>query len=209
MTLAEPTGLWRLLGEKVHIGAPRIKSGSANPAPKLATVVAGMCAGADCIDVIDVVRSGGMKALFDGVYEPSTIGMLLWEFTFRHARQLESVLSAAAMCLLRQAGPEVPVLAAGSCRFGCAAVVFDAGDIVHGESYCQDRNISSAKATVFFTEGGLAMPTNHAEQPWALSNRTLCGVSQFVQGSPAHPGVSSAVQMLHPGRVSSCSGKQC
>ena len=35
--------------------------------------------------------------------------------------------------LLRQAGPEVPVLAAGSCRFGCAAVGFDAGDIVHGE----------------------------------------------------------------------------
>src|SRR5258705_12206054 len=35
--------------------------------------------------------------------------------------------------LLRQAGPEVPVLAAGSCRFGCAAVGFDAGDIVYGE----------------------------------------------------------------------------
>jgi hypothetical protein len=55
MTLAEPTGLRRLLGEKVNIGAPRIKSGSANPA----TVVAGMCAGADCIDDIDVVRGGG------------------------------------------------------------------------------------------------------------------------------------------------------
>jgi len=33
--------------------APRIKSGRRNPAPKLATVVAGMCAGADCIDDID------------------------------------------------------------------------------------------------------------------------------------------------------------
>jgi hypothetical protein len=58
MTLAEQTGLRRLLGEKVRISAPRIKSGSANPAPKLATVVAGMVAGADCIDDIDVVRSG-------------------------------------------------------------------------------------------------------------------------------------------------------
>ena len=28
------------------------------------------------------------------------------------------------------------------------------------------------------------MRTNHDEQPWALSNRNLCGVSQFVQGSP-------------------------
>jgi hypothetical protein len=92
MTLAEQTGLSRLLGEKVRITAPRIKSGSANPAPKLATVVAGMCAGADCIDDVDVLRSGGMATLFDGVYAPSTVGTLLREFTFGHARQLESVL---------------------------------------------------------------------------------------------------------------------
>jgi hypothetical protein len=92
MTLAEQAGLARLLDEKVRISASRIKSGSANPAPKLATLIAGMCAGADCIDDIDVVRSGGMKALFDGVYAPSTVGTLLREFTFGHARQLESVL---------------------------------------------------------------------------------------------------------------------
>jgi hypothetical protein len=92
MTLAEQTGLTRLLSEKVRISAPRIKSGSANTAPKLATVVAGMCAGADCIDDVDVLRSGGMKTLFDGVYAPSTVGTLLREFTFGHARQLESVL---------------------------------------------------------------------------------------------------------------------
>jgi hypothetical protein len=92
ITLAEQTGLSRLLADKVRIKAPRIKSGAANPAPKLATMVAGMCAGADCIDDIDVVRSGGMKTLFDAVYAPSTVGTLLREFTFRHARQLESVL---------------------------------------------------------------------------------------------------------------------
>jgi len=92
MTLAQQTGLGRLLDEKVRITAPRIKSGAANPAPKLATVVAGMCAGADCIDDIDVLRSGGMKTLFDGVYAPSTVGTLLREFSFGHARQLESVL---------------------------------------------------------------------------------------------------------------------
>jgi hypothetical protein len=90
--LAEQTGLGRLLGEKVHIAEPKIKSGAANPAPKLATLIAGMCAGADCIDDVDAVRSGGMKTLFGGVYAPSTIGTLLREFTFGHARQLESVL---------------------------------------------------------------------------------------------------------------------
>ncbi|HEV7360273.1 MAG TPA: IS1380 family transposase [Mycobacterium sp.] len=92
MTLANQTALPELLTDKVHIAEPRIKSGSANPAPKLATLIAAMCAGADCIDDIDIVRSGGMKALFDGVYAPSTIGTLLREFTFGHARQLESVL---------------------------------------------------------------------------------------------------------------------
>ena len=92
MALAQQTGLVRLLDEKVRITAPRIKSGAANPAPKLATLIAGMVAGADCIDDIDVIRSGGMKTLFDGVYAPSTVGTLLREFTFGHARQLESVL---------------------------------------------------------------------------------------------------------------------
>jgi len=92
MTLAEQTGLVKLLGEKVHIAEPKIKSGSANPAPKLTTLIAGMCAGADSIDDVDVVRSGGMKTLFGGVYAPSTIGTLLREFSFGHARQLESVL---------------------------------------------------------------------------------------------------------------------
>ena len=93
MTLAEQTGLIELLDSRIHIAEPRIASGSANPAPKLATVIAGMCAGADSIDDLQVVRSGGMKTLFDGVYAPSTIGTLLREFTFGHARQLDAVLS--------------------------------------------------------------------------------------------------------------------
>ena len=33
-----------------------------------------------------------MRTLFNGVYAPSTVGMLLREFTFGYARQLESVL---------------------------------------------------------------------------------------------------------------------
>jgi len=93
MTLAERTGLSDLLAQKVRIASPRIKSGAANPAPKLATLIAAMCAGADCIDDVDVLRSGGMTTLFGGVYAPSTIGTLLREFTFGHARQLESVLA--------------------------------------------------------------------------------------------------------------------
>ena len=100
MTLAEQAGLSKLLANTIHIAAPRIKSGSANPAPKLATLIASMCAGADYIDDVDLVRAGGMKALFERVYAPSTVGTLLREFTFGHARQLDSVLTAhlAGLC---------------------------------------------------------------------------------------------------------------
>lgn len=67
--------------------------GRANLAPKLATIIAGMCAGADCIDDIEVLRAGGHKTLFTGVYAPATVGQTLREFTFGHARQLDSVLT--------------------------------------------------------------------------------------------------------------------
>ena len=100
MTLAEQTDLAELLAEKVRIVESKVKSGAANPAPKLATLIAGMCAGADSIDDVDVVRSGGMKTLFGGVDAPSTIGTLLREFSFGHARQLEAVLGThlGALC---------------------------------------------------------------------------------------------------------------
>ena len=56
MTLAAQTALPQLLRDKVVIAEPRIKSGAANPAPKLATLIAGMCAGADYIDEREVRR---------------------------------------------------------------------------------------------------------------------------------------------------------
>ncbi|WP_446221250.1 IS1380 family transposase [Nocardia sp. IBHARD005] len=99
MALAEQTGLTSMLADKVAIASPRIKSGSANPAPKLVTLIAGMCAGADSIDDIDLLRSGGGKNLFGGVYAPSTVGTLLREFTFGHGKQLESVLGTHLVAL--------------------------------------------------------------------------------------------------------------
>jgi len=39
-----------------------------------------------------MLRAGGMRILFDGICAPSTLGTLLREFSFGHARQLQSVL---------------------------------------------------------------------------------------------------------------------
>jgi len=103
MALAEQAGLTRLLDNNIHITSTRVKSGAANPAPKLATLIAGMCAGADYIDDVDLVRAGGMKTLFGPVYAPSTVGTLLREFTFGHARQLDSVLAEHLAGLCEQA----------------------------------------------------------------------------------------------------------
>jgi Transposase DDE domain group 1 len=113
MALAAQTGLPGLLADKICIANPRIKSGSASPGPKLATLIAGMCAGADSIDDVDLVRCGGMKTLFDAVYAPSTIGTLLREFSFGHARQLESVLRAhlGALCARVELLPDAGVRA--------------------------------------------------------------------------------------------------
>jgi hypothetical protein len=65
-----------------------------NPAGKLTSIIAGMACGADCIDDLDAVRSGGMKRLFGGVYAATTLGQFLRELTHGHTMQLGSVLRA-------------------------------------------------------------------------------------------------------------------
>jgi hypothetical protein len=92
MELAEQAGLSRLLGEHVRFTSERVKSGAANPTPKLTSIIAGMAAGADSIDDLDVIRAGGMKKLFGGVYACATLGIFLREFTHGHVRQLSAVL---------------------------------------------------------------------------------------------------------------------
>jgi len=56
-------------------------------------LVAGMVAGADSIDDMDLLRHGAMRKLFTGVRAPSTLGTFLRAFTFGHVRQLDAVAS--------------------------------------------------------------------------------------------------------------------
>ena len=105
--LAERAGLSRLLDEHVHFADERVRSGAANATPKLLSIIAGMAAGADSIDDLDVIRSGGMKTLFDGVYACATLGILLREFTHGHVRQLTAVLRRHLVAL----AVHTPVLA--------------------------------------------------------------------------------------------------
>ena len=94
MTLAEQAGLSELVAERVELGETRVVSAGVNPAGKLSSIIAGMAAGADSIDDLQVIRSGGMTRLFEQVYAPATLGQFLREFTHGHCRQLASVARA-------------------------------------------------------------------------------------------------------------------
>ena len=69
---------------------------------KLTCVLAGMLAGADSIDDLDVLRHGAMGKLFGGVRAPSTLGTFLRSFRFGHVRQLDAVASRTVCRLAEQ-----------------------------------------------------------------------------------------------------------
>jgi hypothetical protein len=94
MGLAERAGLSELVANRVVIKQTRVKSAAVNPAGKITSIIAGMAAGAECIDDLDVIRAGGMPRLFGEVYACSTLGQLLREFTHGHALQLASAARA-------------------------------------------------------------------------------------------------------------------
>ena len=104
MELAEQTGLSDLMDEHVVFRSERIRSGAANPTPKLTSVIAGLLTGADSIDDLNMIRAGGMKRLFGEVYAPATLGILLREFTHGHTRQLSTVLRGYLLALTRRTG---------------------------------------------------------------------------------------------------------
>jgi hypothetical protein len=102
MRLAERVDLAGLVAQRVR---PDLSTGS-NPGGKAAAIVAGMAAGADSIEDLDVLRHGGMGGLFASVYAPSTLGSFLRFFSWGHALQLE----AAARDLLAGLAARTPLL---------------------------------------------------------------------------------------------------
>ena len=113
MRLAQAADLQGLADE--HLSVPTDKG--ANAGSKVASLVAGMVAGADSIDDMAMLRHGGMKKLFTRIYAPSTLGSFLRKFTFGHVRQLDAVasrfLTALAGLSWLLGNPEQPPPSAG------------------------------------------------------------------------------------------------
>ena len=100
MALADRAGLRELADE--HLSVPTDKG--ANAGLKMASLVAGMVAGADSIDDMAVLRHGGMRRVFKNAYAPSTLGSFLRAFTFGHVRQLDAVASRFMAALAARTG---------------------------------------------------------------------------------------------------------
>ncbi|MBV9163431.1 MAG: hypothetical protein JO281_18185 [Pseudonocardiales bacterium] len=87
LRLAENVGLEDLVVEHVQVAA---KVG-ANPGVKIGSLVAGMIAGADGIEGMDLLRHGALPASVVGIRAPSTLGSFLRAFTHGTVRQLAAV----------------------------------------------------------------------------------------------------------------------
>ena len=85
MALAERAGLHDLAAEHVRLDGDC----GASPALKVACLAAGMAAGADSIEGMDLLRHGAMGTLFGGVRAPSTLGSFLRAFTWGNVSQLQ------------------------------------------------------------------------------------------------------------------------
>lgn len=122
---------------------------SANAPLKIRTILAGMLAGADSIDDLDVLRAGGTSRVLGEIRAPSTIGTFLRTFTHGHVLQLHK----ASRRILTNLADRVPGLV------GADDLVFvDTDDTigpVHGYQkqgagfgYCGVRGLNALLVTV-------------------------------------------------------------
>lgn len=170
MRLAEDAGLAELAGE--HLSLPTDKG--ANAGRKVLALVAGMAAGADCIDDMALLRHGALGRLLGWLPAPSTLGSFLRAFTFGHVRQLDAI---ASRIVARLAG-RTPLLAGVD---GLVCVDVDDSIIeVHGYAkqgagfgYTRVRGLNMLLATVTTATGA----------PVVVAQRLRKGSAQSARGA--------------------------
>jgi len=99
MALAQRAGLADLVADHVRPGGEC----GVNADLKVGCLVAGMAAGADSIDDMDLLRHGAMTSLFGGVRALSTLGSHLRSYTWGNVLQLEKAGREFLIALAGQA----------------------------------------------------------------------------------------------------------
>jgi hypothetical protein len=87
LALAQDCRLGELVTDKLTLNVP----GGVNAPLKVPALVAGMVAGADTIDGMDLLRHGAFPATVGGIRAPSTLGSFLRAFDHGNVRQLAAV----------------------------------------------------------------------------------------------------------------------
>jgi hypothetical protein len=159
LALAESAGLRDLADEHLTVATDK----GANAGLKVASLVGGMVAGADCIDDMALLRHGGMGRVFARAYAPSTLGSFLRAFTFGHVRQLDAVASRFLIAVAGLTGLLGSAVgrAAGAidrAEDGAGYALLDVDDTiiaVHGHAkqgagfgYCGVRGLNALLATL-------------------------------------------------------------
>jgi len=205
VALAESAGLRELAD--THLSVPTDKG--ANAGLKVASLVAGMVAGADSIDDMALLRHGGMARIFAAAYAPSTLGSFLRAFTFGHVRQLDAVASRFLVALagltrllgVPAAAASEPDAGAPVSGAGVGYALLDVDDTVigvHGHAkegagfgYNRVRGLNALLAT-------LATATN---APVIVAQRLRKGSANSARGAKRLVGdaVKQARRLLGPG----------
>jgi hypothetical protein len=162
--LAQKVGLPDLADQHVTAGS--------NAGVKVMSLVAGMAAGADSIDDLDVLRRAGAGRVFTGVRAPSTLGTFLRGFTFGHVRQVDAV-AARTLTGLAQAAPLLPGI-----QTSCLIDIDDTVKGVYGPGkqgaefgYTKIRGLNAQLATISTAEAAPVIAATRLRRGAAPSAR--------------------------------------
>jgi hypothetical protein len=170
MALAQRAGLGELVADTLTLNA----KGGVNAHVKVPALVAGMVAGADSIDDMDLLRHGGMDRLFSGVRAPSTLGTFLRSFTFGHVRQLDAIASRFLVGLAKNA-PILPGAGQG--------VFVDLDDTIKATHGYQKQGVGYGYTKVKGLNVLLAIVSTPVSAPVIAATRLRRGGTNSVRGA--------------------------
>jgi hypothetical protein len=171
LRLAQAAGLGALAQDRLSVATDK----GANSGAKVSALVAGMLAGADSIDDMNLLRHGGMGKLFDRVYAPSTLGSFLREFRFGHVRQLDAVASRFLVNL----GSRAPLLK----HHNSEQVFVDVDDTIIEVHGYQKQGAGFGYSGVRGLNGLLAVASTSSSAPVILGQRLRKGSTGSPKGA--------------------------
>ena len=172
LELAQQAGFDDLLTAQLSVPSP-------NSVAKTRSVVAGMLAGADSIDDLDLLRAGGMSRVVRGVRAPSTLGTFLRTFTHGHVQQIDKI-SAGVLAGLTGL---VPGLLAGG-READGMVFIDIDDTIRAVHGYQKQAAGFGYSKVRGLNVQLATATTPTSAPVVVRARLRRGNIASHTGAP-------------------------